>query len=50
MATKDGAKLAACPFCLDALDIAKSDYITGLERKGGDYVAGQVGKADIVWM
>jgi predicted peroxiredoxin len=49
-ATKDGAKLAACPFCLDALDIAKSDYITGLERKGGDYVAGQVGKADIVWM
>jgi predicted peroxiredoxin len=49
-ATKAGAKLAACPFCLDALDIAKSDYLQGLERKGGDYVVGQVGKGDIIWM
>jgi predicted peroxiredoxin len=49
-ATKAGAKLAACPFCLDALELAKSDYIKGLERKGGDYVAGQVGKADIIWL
>lgn len=49
-AVKSGAKLAACPFCLDALDIAKSDSIGGLERKGGDYVAGQVGKADFVWL
>ncbi len=49
-ATKAGAKLAACPFCLDALDLKKSDYIEGLERKGGDYVAAQVGKADVIWM
>ena len=49
-ATKAGAKLAACPFCLDALNLKKSDYIQGLERKGGDYVAAQVGKADVLWM
>jgi predicted peroxiredoxin len=50
MSTKAGAKLAACPFCLDAFNIAKSDYIEGLDRKGGDYVVGQVGKADVVWL
>ena len=50
MATKAGAKLAACPFCLDAMNLAKSDYIEGLERKGGDYVVGQVGKADVIWL
>ncbi len=50
MSTKAGAKLAACPFCLDAFNIAKSDYIEGLERKGGDYVVGQVGKADVIWL
>ncbi len=50
MSTGAGAKLAACPFCLDGLNIAKSEYIKGLERKGGDYVVGQVGKADIVWL
>jgi predicted peroxiredoxin len=50
MSTKAGAKLAACPFCLDAMSLAKSDYIVGLERKGGDYVAGQVGKADVIWL
>lgn len=50
ISTKAGAKLAACPFCLDAFDIAKSDYLVGLERKGGDYVAGQVGKADVFWL
>ena len=49
-ATKAGAKVAACPFCLDALDLKTSDYIQGLERKGGDYVAAQVGKADVIWM
>ena len=49
-AAKSGAKLAACPFCLDALDIARSDYVEGLERKGGDYVVGKVGQADIIWM
>ncbi len=49
-ATKAGAKVAACPFCLDALDLKKSDYIAGLERKGGDYLAAQVGKADVIWM
>lgn len=49
-ATKAGAKVAACPFCLDALDLKKSEYIAGLERKGGDYVAAQVGKADVIWM
>lgn len=49
-AAKSGAKLAACPFCLDGLDLKKSDYIDGLERKGGDYVAAQVGKADVIWM
>ena len=48
--TKAGAKLAACPFCLDALGLTKSDYIDGLERKGGDYIAAQVGKADVVWL
>jgi len=50
MATRAGAKLAACPFCLDAINLAKSDYIEGLERKGGDYVVGQVGKADVIWL
>jgi predicted peroxiredoxin len=49
-AAKSGAKLSACPFCLDALNLAKSDYIEGLERKGGDYVVGQVGKADVIWL
>lgn len=48
--TEAGAKLAACPFCLDAMNLAKSDYIGGLERKGGDYVVAQVGKADVVWL
>jgi len=47
---KGGAKLAACPFCLDALDMKKAEYLDGLERKGGDYVAAQVGKADVIWM
>ncbi|HLO09615.1 MAG TPA: hypothetical protein VK303_02930 [Desulfobacteria bacterium] len=49
-AVKEGAKLAACPFCLDFLEIGKAEYINGLERKGGDYVAAQVGKADVIWM
>ncbi len=49
-AVKSGAKLAACPFCLDALKIARSEYVKGLERKGGDYVVGQVGKADVLWL
>jgi len=49
-AVKAGAKLAACPFCLDALDMKKAEYLDGLERKGGDYVAAQVGKADVIWM
>jgi predicted peroxiredoxin len=49
MSAKSGAKLAACPFCLDAMNLAKSDYIKGLERKGGDYVAALVGKADVIW-
>ncbi len=49
-ATRAGARIAACPFCLDALDLKKSDYVEGLERKGGDYLLAQVGKADIVWM
>ena len=49
-AVKAGAKLAACPFCLDFFEIPKSEYIDGLERKGGDYVAAQVGKADVIWM
>ncbi len=49
-AAKAGAKLAACPFCLDALDLKKSDYIAGLERKGGDYLLAQVGKADVIWL
>ncbi len=49
-ATKAGAKVAACPFCLDALDLKKSDYIAGLERKGGDYLAAQVGTADVIWL
>ena len=47
---KAGAKLAACPFCLDFYDIPKSEYLEGLERKGGDYVAAQVGKADVIWL
>ncbi|NJD62210.1 MAG: hypothetical protein FIA93_05765 [Deltaproteobacteria bacterium] len=50
MSTRAGAKLAACPFCLDAFDIATSDYLDGLERRGGDYVAGNVGKADVIWL
>ncbi|GAB4232083.1 MAG: hypothetical protein OHK0028_07310 [Deltaproteobacteria bacterium] len=49
-AVKAGAKLAACPFCLDALDIKNAESLDGLERKGGDYVAAQVGKADVIWM
>ena len=49
-AAKAGAKLTACPFCLDSLGIKKEEYIDGLERKGGDYVAALVGKADVVWM
>jgi len=49
-AVRSGAALAACPFCLDALDLKRSQYIEGLVRRGGDYVAGLVGKADIVWM
>ena len=49
-AVKAGAKLAACPFCIDFLEIRKEEYLDGLERKGGDYVAAQVGKADMIWM
>jgi len=49
-AVKAGAKLSACPFCLDFFEIPKSEYLAGLERKGGDYVAAQVGKADVIWM
>ncbi len=49
-AVKAGAKLAACPFCVDFFEIPKSEYVVGLERKGGDYVAAQVGKADVIWM
>ncbi len=49
-AVKAGAKLAACPFCVDFLEIKKTEYLEGLERKGGDYVAAQVGKADVIWM
>ncbi len=48
--TRAGAKLAACPFCLDGLNIRKAEYIQGLERKGGDYLLAQVGKADVVWL
>jgi len=50
VAVKAGAKLAACPFCVDFFEIPKSEYLAGLERKGGDYVAAQVGKADVIWM
>jgi predicted peroxiredoxin len=49
-AVKAGAKLAACPFCLDFFEIPKPEYLAGLDRKGGDYVAAQVGKADVIWM
>jgi len=49
-AVKAGAKLAACPFCIDYFEIGKAEYLDGLERKGGDYVAAQVGKADVIWM
>jgi predicted peroxiredoxin len=49
-AVKAGAKLAACPFCLDFFEIGKAEHLDGLERKGGDYVAAQVGKADVIWM
>ena len=49
-AAKSGARLAACPFCLDALGLKKEEYLEGLERKGGDYVIAQVGKADVVWL
>jgi predicted peroxiredoxin len=49
-AVKAGAKLAACPFCVDFYEIGKAEYLDGLERKGGDYVAAQVGKADVIWM
>jgi len=50
VAVKAGAKLGGCPFCLDFFEIPKSEYVDGLERKGGDYVAAQVGKADVIWM
>lgn len=49
-AVKSGARLAACPFCLDALKLERSDYVPGLERKGGDFVVGQVGKTDVIWL
>ena len=49
-AVKAGAKLAACPFCLDFFEIGKVEVLDRLERKGGDYVAEQVGKADVIWM
>ncbi|HEX2719871.1 MAG TPA: hypothetical protein VHM71_02870, partial [Candidatus Deferrimicrobium sp.] len=49
-AVKAGAKLGGCPFCLDFFEIPKSEYVDGLERKGGDYVAAQVGKADVIRM
>lgn len=49
-AVKAGAKLAACPFCVDFFEVGKAEYLDGLERKGGDYVAAQVGKADVIWM
>ena len=49
-AVKAGAKLGGCPFCLDFFEIPKSEYVDGLERKGGDYVAAQVGKAEVIWM
>jgi hypothetical protein len=49
-AVKAGAKLGGCPFCLDFFEIPKSEYVDGLDRKGGDYVAAQVGKADVIWM
>ena len=49
-AVKAGAKLAACPFCVDFFEIPTSEYVAGLDRKGGDYVAAQVGKADVIWM
>lgn len=49
-AVNAGARLGGCPFRLDFHGIPKSEYIEGLERKGGDYVAAQVGKADVVWM
>ncbi|MFA6148594.1 MAG: hypothetical protein WC899_10345 [bacterium] len=49
-AVKAGAKLAACPFCVDFYEIPKTEYLDGLERKGGDFVAAQVGKADVIWM
>ena len=50
--TLQGAKLAACPFCVDFYEIRirKAEYLDGLERKGGDNVAAQVGKADVIWM
>jgi hypothetical protein len=47
---KAGAKLAASAFCADFFGIPKSEYLDGLDRKGGDYVAAQVGKADVIWM
>ena len=50
VAVKSGAKLTACPFCVDFFEIGKAEYLDGLERKGGDYVAAQVGKADVIWM
>ena len=50
VAVKAGAKLAACPFCVDFFEIPKSEYLDGMDRKGGDYVAAQVGKADVIWM
>jgi hypothetical protein len=49
-AVKSGARLGACPFCLDFFEIPTSEYVNGLERQGGDFVASQVGKADVVWL
>lgn len=33
-AVEAGARVAACPFCLDAFGIERAEYIAGLERKG----------------
>ena len=41
---KAGAKLAACPFCLDFFEHRNRSTLTA-GAEGGDYVAAQVGKA-----
>jgi hypothetical protein len=46
----DRAALALLLAGIDAKKIGKAEYLDGLERKGGDYVAAQVGKADVIWM